>query len=314
MRSRILALTAALVALGLTACDSATPVAPTGAMLKLSITPVEIALNGSATVTVEARRENGQPVNQGSEITLSTTLGRLDATVLFTDERGFATTTLRGDGRIGEASVVARSGAVESTAVMVQIGRLASNVTLQTSPTTIPETEDATVNLLAVVRDGQGQPLPNVSVNFLTDVGQLNSGGAFRTTDNRGEAKDTLRVSTEDVNVLSGETFTVRVQVSASGGNVASDDATITIARRPIASFTVQQNRLIVTFTDTSTGGRPTEWFWDFDFAGVPNVSTSRLQNPTFTYSAPGTYVVFFRATNATGSGETTRQITVTAN
>jgi plastocyanin len=55
-----------------------------------------------------------------------------------------------------------------------------------------------------------------------------------------------------------------------------------------------------VQFTDTSTN-TPTSWLWNFGDA-----TTSTAQNPTKTYSTPGTYTVTLTATNAGGSdGET---------
>lgn len=70
-----------------------------------------------------------------------------------------------------------------------------------------------------------------------------------------------------------------------------------TLARRPTLSITAGST---VQFTDTSTGS-PTSWLWNFGDA-----TTSTSQNPTKTYSTPGTYTVTLTATNAGGSdGET---------
>ena len=52
---------------------------------------------------------------------------------------------------------------------------------------------------------------------------------------------------------------------------------------------------LAVSFTDASAGG-PTAWSWNFG-----DGSTSTAQNPTHTYTAPGTYDVALTASNATG-------------
>ena len=52
---------------------------------------------------------------------------------------------------------------------------------------------------------------------------------------------------------------------------------------------------LAVSFTDASAGG-PTAWSWNFG-----DGSTSTAQNPTHTYTAPGTYDVTLTASNATG-------------
>ncbi|HRU09334.1 MAG TPA: PKD domain-containing protein, partial [Thermoanaerobaculia bacterium] len=61
---------------------------------------------------------------------------------------------------------------------------------------------------------------------------------------------------------------------------------------------------------DTSTGN-PTDWFWQF---GDPGNNTSRQQNPSFTYPAPGTYLVRLRASNATGASEAAQFVAVTGN
>jgi hypothetical protein len=56
-----------------------------------------------------------------------------------------------------------------------------------------------------------------------------------------------------------------------------------------------------VQFTDTSTN-TPTEWAWTFG-----DSTTSALQNPTKTYSTPGTYTVSLTAGNAGGSDTETK-------
>jgi hypothetical protein len=85
----------------------------------------------------------------------------------------------------------------------------------------------------------------------------------------------------------------------------AKTDGDYTIAAHgtgPVANFTgtprVGADPLIVVFTDTSTG-TPTSWLWDFKNDGT---AISALQNPTYIYTAAGTYTVKLKATNADGS------------
>ena len=77
----------------------------------------------------------------------------------------------------------------------------------------------------------------------------------------------------------------------------------------PTASFTANptsgQAPLAVSFTDTSTGS-PTAWSWSFG-----DGQSSTAQNPTHTFTDPGTYNVRLTASNAGGSTSATRQITV---
>jgi PKD repeat protein len=56
-----------------------------------------------------------------------------------------------------------------------------------------------------------------------------------------------------------------------------------------------------VAFRDTSTGN-PTSWSWDFG-----DGTTSTAQNPTHTYTAPGTYDVRLTVANTVGSDTTIR-------
>jgi len=64
-----------------------------------------------------------------------------------------------------------------------------------------------------------------------------------------------------------------------------------------------------VSFTDTSSGG-PTAWAWDFD---GDDVVDSTEQNPTFTYTTPGTFTVELVASNANTTSTKTATITATA-
>jgi PKD repeat protein len=79
------------------------------------------------------------------------------------------------------------------------------------------------------------------------------------------------------------------VTVSPSGGVVADFSGTPTSG---IAPLTVQ-------FTDSSTGS-PTMWSWNFGDGG-----TAMVANPSYTYSAPGTYTVTLTASSQTGGSST---------
>ncbi|MBL8899864.1 MAG: PKD domain-containing protein [Planctomycetes bacterium] len=67
---------------------------------------------------------------------------------------------------------------------------------------------------------------------------------------------------------------------------------------------------LSMVFTDTSIG-TPIAWSWDLDGDNVPD---SVMQNPTFSYPAPGSYNVTLTATNACGSDTQSKQIVVFVN
>lgn len=285
-------------------CDSANPVAPQGTILTITASPTQIATFGNAVIRVVALKPNGTPVSPETVIRLSATLGEIQPTVE-TDERGEAIATLRGTGRRGTATVTASTGSAEPVTVDVVIGFAASSISLQATPSSVPET-GGELELVALVRDDQGQGLAGAEVNFRTDVGTLQSGGSLVSTDAGGEARDLLVVSSGDLDALTGDSFQVEAEVGGATGNLVSSSTTVTVQRLPRADFTFGTNNLVVVFTDTSTG-RPSSWLWDF---GDGNSSTQ--QNPTHRYAAAATYVVTLRATNSQGSDSVSKFVSVT--
>ena len=97
---------------------------------------------------------------------------------------------------------------------------------------------------------------------------------------------------------------------NAFGSSTATQTISAAPASPPIAQFTAAptsgQAPLAVRFTDTSSG-TPTSWSWDFG-----DGTSSAVQNPTHTFSAPGEYSVILTATNAYGSSTASHTVTAT--
>jgi hypothetical protein len=227
MRPAVLSLL--LLPLLLLGCDSASPVAPEGSILTLSASPDRISSSGQSEITVVARKSSGYPVNPGTTIFLSTSRGSLPSTVE-TDRDGVARATLLANGQSGTAVVRANAGAAEEAMVEVQIGGGgATSVTLQASPASVPSS-GGVIDLLALLRDEQGQPLAGVLVNFTSEFGTLASGGDFVRSDASGRAEDTLEIEPGDI--PSSETsFDVSVEVSGPEGELITRTRTITVVR-----------------------------------------------------------------------------------
>lgn len=290
---------------GVLGCSEGTPVAPEGTILRVSAYPTRIGTTGLATVTISAYRSTGNPVNPGTEVRLSSTIGVVEP-VVYTNESGQASAILRGDGRVGTATVTAFSGGVEPVTLEVAVGQLAASMSFQVTPSSIAET-GGTLDLLALVRDEVSQPLAGAQVNFRSEVGTLDSGGRFITTDVNGEATDRLRVTAADLQLVSDDNFEVTAEVGGAGGTIISRTFQVGIQRPPRAAFTFQRAGLVVTFNDTSTGS-PTSWLWDFG-DGTPS---SNQQNPVHSYSAPGTYVVTLTARNSIGTSSASNLVQIT--
>ena len=79
----------------------------------------------------------------------------------------------------------------------------------------------------------------------------------------------------------------------------------------PVADFSAKPTKgtvpMKVEFTDKSTGTKPFTYAWDFNNDGIVD---SIAQNPSYTYTVPGTYTVKLTVTNTAGSSEKTMIIT----
>lgn len=329
MNARLAAPLLLLALLPATACDKANPVAPSGSILLLSASPSQIGINGTSTITVIGRKPDGQPLNPGTEIRLTTSLGTISPQIVQTGSGGQATATLRGDGRLGVATVTASTGGNSTTpppaggegasaagpgsaSIEVEIGTPAATIVLQPNPTTL-SADGGTVNLVALVRDSRGQPLVDQPVNFTTEIGRLNSRGGIVRTDANGQARDRLTVTAQDLS-LGQRNFTVAAQTTGGTGDGAGqlieDTFEIQVASdRPEAAFSFTQgaNDLTVDFSNESIGTN-LSYNWTFG-----DGSSSTLENPSHTYPAAGTYTVRLVVTdNTTQLSDTeTQQITV---
>jgi PKD repeat protein len=99
------------------------------------------------------------------------------------------------------------------------------------------------------------------------------------------------------------KTFSNKVDVTASGQQSSTG--------APVAAFEYSPHEgtvpLAVGFADRSTNS-PTSWSWSFGDGGSTND-----QNPSHTFTTPGTYAVVLTASNAAGSNSISQLVAVTA-
>jgi chitodextrinase len=300
MRQKSFLLVTLAAALLASACDKGSPVAPRGANLQVTASPLEIGVLGTSAITVTAHRGNGVPVNPGTEIRLSTTLGSIPE-VVTTDERGIARAVLQGGDRPGTARITASSGSVEAATVEVKVGIGVGRVLLDATPRAV-SVSGGQVQLTATVLDDRDAVLADTNVTFLSPLGQLSS--AVVRSDAQGRATTTLTLSGAELRAHNESTF----QASAEAGPASSrviGRVTLRIIRPPTADFSHTRAGLQVIFTDTSTGDVE-HWRWDFG-----DGARSTQQHPTHTYALPGSYAVSLTVTNAEGSDEVRRFVTV---
>lgn len=170
-------------------CDKATPVAPGGTTLTLSANPTKIGLSGSSTITIVGRKPDGNPLNPGTEIRLTTDRGTVNPSIVEVDSGGRATATFRADGRIGDAKVTAAT-ADASVDAIIQVGESDQSkptVLVSVTPSTVALNGEATVTVIARNADGSAVA-SGERVILTTSLGRLKNdrptiqGGGTATT------------------------------------------------------------------------------------------------------------------------------------
>jgi adhesin/invasin len=206
----------------MTSCTHVPLTAPTKSIIALyaSTSPAnDGSINLIATVTEEA----GTPVQNGTVVTFTTTLGRLDPTSAETTN-GQATVKFFSDGLSGTATVSAFSGGATSgsgstagnaATLTIDLGAAAANsIAIHAEPSSLP-VSGGTATIIAQVRDASGNGLPNVLVAFTTTAGTLQFSSL--STDSSGTATTSL-TTTSNATVTAaagGKTGTVDVTLAA---------------------------------------------------------------------------------------------------
>ncbi len=282
----------------------------TAQTVALTANPDRISVNGQAEVTAEVRNAGGGRAGAGIRVRFTTNLGRIDEFAT-TDGNGIARTTLRGDGRVGQATVRASTPSSPQTEIMISIGE-AGSITLQANPSVVTDAGQQDVELVALVRDVAGDPLVGALVNYQAAIGSLASRGAPQATGADGVARDILTVTPSDIATLSGaREFTVTAAVPGASGNLITSTFRVQILRgAPIADFSVSSGgQFIVFFRNLTIGQEPLQFQWDFQSDGVVD-STAR--DPQFDYrQAIPSVTVTLRATNAQGADEVRKTFSV---
>lgn len=280
------------------ACDKVPLLAPTQSTITLSINTTTLPINGTAEVIATVTEQPGTPVQNGTTVTFTASVGIVEPREART-EGGIARVTFRAGTQSGTAKVGAFSGASRATEVEILVGgAAAATVSLRVEPSTVPPT-GATVQAIAIVSDASGNRLPGAPVVFSADNGVLGSNSG--TTDQNGEARTTLTTNRQSV---------VRASVAGKEGQ-----ATVTVVNLPTVSISVSPATplvgLPVTFTVTpgsTTGGNPIQNVV-LDFGdGKPSASLGAISSATpvsHVYDRADTYTATATVTDIAGQRQT---------
>ena len=301
------------------ACDKAQLLAPTMSTITVSAPTQVLASGGSTEITAYVLESSGTPVQNGTTVRFSATLGRVEPVEAQTTN-GLATTTFFADSSSGVAEIRATSGAAgggdaDTNVVQVTVGAAAVNtVTLRANPGSVGPTGGA-VELIATVIGADGQLLPGVAVVFSTDQGALSTPTV--TTDVNGEARTTLTTSQQAV-------------ASATAGITTSSSVTVTVRSGPAVTIScapasgtgncaavqadTTSNTATVIFTITKSTGSSTLSTVTLNFGDGNSQSLGNLAGGTATstrvYSGPSgstatTYTATVQATDINGETST---------
>ncbi len=308
-----------------TGCDKAQLLAPTQSTITVSAPTRVLPSNGTTPVTASVLEQAGTPVQNGTTVRFTTTLGHVDPVEVQTTN-GLAITTFFAGPNSGIAEIRANSGAAtggtssgtggtttatDGNVVRITIGAAAVNaVTVRANPGSVGP-NGGTVELIASVVGENGQLLDGVLVTFNADQGSLGQTTAI--TNSSGEARTTLTTSQQTI-------------VSANAGTKTSANLTITSRAGPIVTIacapsagtgncaaiqpSTANNTATVIFTVTKPTGSSVLRAATLDFGDGTSQSLGNLAGGTLTvthtYEGPSdttnrTYTATVLATDING-------------
>jgi hypothetical protein len=304
-----------------TSCDKVPLLAPTGSVITLFATATTVPSNGSmeivatvieqgqttapttpttpgngqtpTTPTSSSSQGAGTPVHNGTVVTFTTTIGRIEPAEART-HNGQARATFIAGGQSGTATITAFSGGASGKLENLKVGSAgADHVLLTASPQALP-CSGGPSTISARVEDVSGVGLPGVPVTFSTTRGTLSPTTA--NTDSSGTAQSTLSTSQEATVTANaaGKTATATVTISPRTG-ISITPPTGQIAAGTPTSFTV----------NVASTANISSVVLDFGDGSSQNLGPiSGSTTVPHTYRDEGTFTVSATASDASGCSE----------
>jgi PKD domain/Bacterial Ig-like domain (group 1) len=287
------------VALSATACDKVPLTAPSESTITLFATATSVSSTGSTDIVATVIEQAGTPVQNGTVVSFTTTLGRIEPSEART-QNGKVTVKFTADGRSGLAEVTAFSGGAASEKLPLPVGSAATEtVTVRAEPARLGPGGGST-QIVALVRDLAGNPLSGATVAFSASAGTMSAGVAQ--TDTNGEARSTL---------TTGRDTTVTATVGAKSG-----ETTVTVDGALGLSVTVSPDPPVAgrsaTFNINVTvpaGGNLVQKlqinFGDGESRTLSVASTGGQTTVAHTYDDDGTFTVSVTVTDTANNVQT---------
>lgn len=336
---RLAALPAVLTALGVlslvSACDKVPLLAPSGSVITLFPTATSVPVNGTIEIVATVIENGttatapstggtgtggattggttstntagaGTPVHNGTVVTFTTTLGRIEPAEART-QNGQVRVKFIASGESGTATITAFSGGASAKLENFPVGAAAAERIIVTATRQTLPANGGSTEVLAKVETTGGAPIAAVPVTFTTDKGTVSPTSA--TTDESGIARTTL-------------TSTEAATVTARAG---SKEGTVAVGVAPRSGLSVTANPQTanagqpVTFTITTTNGQAvTNARIDYGDGQSRNLGTiTGTRTDTHTYTRAGNFQVTITGDNGENTGTSvsvgTLQATLTA-
>ncbi len=314
---RILAVPVLLLSALLAGCDKVPLLAPSGTTIRLYTSTQVLPINGTAQITASVQEVGGWPVQNGTVVTFTTSLGSVTPNEATTTD-GKVTVTFLAGSQSGTAVINAFSGSSSTTGgstagtggnggttgttgttgsgVSIVIGAAAATTVIATaSPSSVSQL-GGTSTITAAVLDANNNGLAGVPVAFTTDQGTVSPVTAV--TNGNGMATTMLSTNQTATVTITAGTKTATAKVTA----VAVPTLTLT---GPTTTPTVG---VVATFTVNAAAGSGsapirtvTVDFGDGKSANL-GAANGSVTVP-HVYTAPGVYTVTAIATDASGQG-----------
>jgi hypothetical protein len=304
----------------ISACDKVPLLAPTGSVITLLAGTNTVSLNSEITIiatviengaapasqnpgspttptSTTSRPGAGTPVQNGTLISFTTTLGRIEPSEARTHNGQVNVRFIAGSSS-GTATITAYSGGASAQITNLKVGTAAAGRVLVTTTPQSLGSSGGSVQVTASVTDEGGSPLSGIPVTFATDRGSLSPSTA--TTDVSGNATVTLTTTTGPA------------KVSATAG-AQKGEATVTVNARSLSGFTADPTatstgvpvKFTVTPAAATTGANITNVRVDFgDGTGQNLGAISGASTVSHAYTQSGTYTPTATATDASGDSQ----------
>jgi PKD repeat protein len=295
-----IALAAGLLAAG---CDKVPLLAPSNTTIRLISNVSVLPTNGTTDITAVVIESAGTPVQNGTVVTFTSSLGTTEPREARTTN-GQVTVRYNSGSQSGTAKVGAFSGGSKSEDLEILVGSAAAGgLSLRANPAIVPST-GGSAEIIATVVDTGGNPLRGAAVTFSTTFGTLSTAAAI--SDSAGEARTQLNTNVE-----------AKVTARVGGGSSApTGEVTVQARSVPTVTLTASNNGVgevgiptIFTLEPpaAATSNAIREVIVNFGDGTVRNLG-SLLARTTVAhdYNRPGIYTVTATATDVMNFSATT--------